>query len=184
MSVQNNELVFLKPSTKDGEALLSGSVKVNYPNLDLSHGIRLLRLPEMQFSNPGGQSHGSGFTGSNPDYSPVVVQTYLDKSVPRAFQACVKGDNIGQVVIYQLVSSGQELTILSTYTLENTYLAKWFINFDAPTDQVTGDGIVATYVLMCTAIIPSQTQFDEKGTATGKIATEVNRTKQTAVLQS
>jgi len=179
---QSNELVFLKPDTDDGAALLSGSVKVNYPNLDLSKGIRLLRLPQMQFSNPGGQSHGTGFTGSNPDFSPVVVETYLDKSVPRAFQCCVKGDNIGKVTIYQLVSSGDSLTILSTYVLENTYLAKWFVSFDAPTDQVTGDGIVAKYVLMCTGIVPSQTQFDEAGTATGKIATEVNRTKQTSQL--
>jgi hypothetical protein len=179
-TAHNGELVYMIPTTDDGKKLLAGKVKINFPDLNLAHAIRLVRLPEMDFSNPGGQSHGTGKTGSNPTFSPIVAQTYLDPSVTMAYQCCVKGNNIGQVMIYQLVSSGaNELTILSTYTLENTFLAKWYINFDAPTDQVTGDGIVATYVLMCTGITPAQGQFDATGTKTGTIAAEVNNIKGT-----
>jgi hypothetical protein len=83
-----------------------------------------------------------------------------------------------------LVSSGKNLVILSEYTMENTYLVKWFMHFDARTDQVTGDGIVATYVFVCTSITSTQTQFNEAGTAEGKVGAQVDRVKGTSKLIS
>jgi hypothetical protein len=175
-----NESVYLIPTTDDGKNLLHGDVKINFADLNLAHSISLLNLPSVTYSNPGGQTHGTGFTGSSPNFSPIVVQTYLNPSVPMAFQCCVNGSNIGEVMIYQIVTTGgTDLTVLSTYTLENTFLVKCYINFDAPTDQVTGDGIVATYVLMCTSLTIVQNQFDATGTMQGVVGTNVSKIKST-----
>ena len=177
-NLTTNELVFLVPKTDEGKARLHGSVKVNYKNLNLSHGIRLRMLPSMEFINSGGQSHGGGFTGSSSSFSPVVVQLYLDGSAMQAYEACATGTDLKDVEIYQLVSSGKDLTVLSTYTLADTHIAKWLMHFDAPTDQQTGDGVIVTLVLVCTAITVTQSQFDEKGTVTGKSGTEASVIKQ------
>lgn len=179
-NIVTNELVFMLPTTDEGKARFKGSVKVNYKALNLSHGVRLRMLPSMEFINSGGQGHGSGFTGSSPSFSPVVVQLYLDGSAMQAYQLCATGTTLGEVAIYQLVAAGKDLTVLSTYVLEHTYIAKWFMHFDAPTDQQTGDGIVVTLVLVCTAITVTQTQFDEKGDATGKSGTQASVIKESS----
>ena len=161
------ETVYLT-TTGDAQKLFEGSVKVISTNGkdDYSHGMQLVRLPPMEFSNPGGPNNGSGITGSNPNFSPVVIQVLLEKSVVLGYGCCVRGDNLGDITISQVVSS-KDLTKLTEYTLSDTYVTGWCLSFVEHQDDVTGLGIVATIELMCSAIMTKITQFDPTGTATG-----------------
>lgn len=177
-SQANKDLVFLKANSDNGLKLFAGSVKVNVPNADMSHAVRLLKMPTItirnEYDKSRTKSHGSG----NPEFFHVECETVVDKSTISAFNCVTSGSNIGEVSIYQMTTGGDGLKILSQVTLSNTFITEVRIKFDVANDEATGEGLVATYILAYDKLTQIRNIYDKKDQSVGKHGSEVSRGKQ------
>lgn len=174
----NKDLVFLKPNTDEGIKLFSGSVKVNVPNADMSHAIRLLRMPQITVRNEADKSRSRSNASGNPEFFHVECETVIDKSTISAFNCVTAGSNIGDLSIYQMTTGGGQIKILSQITLSNTFIVEVRIKFDVAHDEATSEGLVATYILAYDTLTQIRNIYDAKDQGVGKQGSELSRGKQ------
>ena len=173
-SQANKDLVFLKTASPE----FAGSVKVNVPNADMSHAIRLLEMPQITVRNESDKSRAKSQGSGNPEFFHVECTTVIDKSTIGAFNCVTAGSNIGEVSIYQMTTGGGQLKILSQTILSNTFITEVRIKFDVAHDEATSEGLVATYILAYDKLTQVRNIYDEKDQGVGKHGSELSRGKQ------
>jgi hypothetical protein len=171
--ISAGEIVVLKPDSSTGLSALSGSGQINIPGADLTKGVRLLGMPAYTIDVPYDISRPSTPGIGNAVINPVVCTLAVDESAVSAFKCVCAGTNLGNVSIFQLTTTGNALQVLTHVVLSNTILGEIDISFDLNRDKETGEGLEASYTLICNVITQVTNATDQDGNRTGVAGAQI-----------
>ena len=139
---------------------------------DFEGGFKLVNYPTVGSVNNTQPMRGGSRMMGNPRAQHIGCVTEAGGHIPTIFQSLVKGENMGETTITELVSDGTLVVPQRELKLQNTYI----IDVKIVGSQ---DGIKCFFLLTFDGISLSCNVADQEHTAAGQVAAELSFVDQT-----